>query len=173
MKYIPVRYTHVILSFFIMLFCIRLGVPIIKFRTRGDISELIVAIGLFSFGILYFLYSLVCVIRRYVYKKNGTCIQGCIIGAERIMGQKRTGSYFLKILFFDEVKKVRYTEAYMGNPNDILQDCFCNIYKWKGKYIEADFNTLGEKQESFVEMIPVKVIWNYPFFKTGKVKDIQ
>lgn len=44
MKYKTVHHIHVVLSFFIMLFCIRLGVPIIRFRTKGDISYYIAAI---------------------------------------------------------------------------------------------------------------------------------
>ncbi|MBO6207589.1 MAG: hypothetical protein J6O73_11680 [Lachnospiraceae bacterium] len=171
MKYVTGYYIHAIFSFFVMLLSIWLGVQIIRFRTEGDISYYIVAIALFSIGILYFVYSLVGVFRHNVYKKYGLCIPGRIIGAERILGRKN-GRYFLKIQFFDEVMKIRYTEAYLGNPNHILQDCFCNIYKWRGKYIESDFNTLNEKEESFVEIIPIKAIWSYPFFKVGRVKEI-
>lgn len=102
--------------------------------------------------------------------KRGICIPGSIISAERIVGGKRKRAYFLNIQFFDGVYKIRYTEAYFGDPNDILKNRRCNIYKWKGKYIEADFNTL-DKEETPDGIIPIKLIWSYPFFRVGKVED--
>lgn len=172
MKYKTARQNHIVISFFFMLFCICLGIPILKYRTVGDISYYIVAMSIFLTGILFFIHSVTYDRKRNIYKKNGISIPGNIISAERMLGTEKTKKYFLKIQFYDEGNKIRYTEAYVGNPNTILKNCNCNIYKWKGKYIEADFNILDKENKTTEEIIPIKIIFGYPFGKVDKVKEV-
>ena len=70
----------------------------------------------------------------------------------------------MKISFYDNGEKVKYTEGYAGNPNSKHKSCICNIYKWKGKYIEADFDVLEKKEK------PNNL--NIPISKYGRKKKI-
>ena len=50
---------------------------------------------------------------------------------------------------------MRYTEGYVGNPNYKLKNISCAVYKWKDKYIEADFNVLDKKEKPHYLEIPI------------------
>ncbi|MBR1470236.1 MAG: hypothetical protein IJ600_01180 [Lachnospiraceae bacterium] len=168
MKYKTARQTGIIYTFIFFLFCIGIGLYVIMGAEEGEIYPYIFALCTWLIGILLLVYSLSYDLKRNSFKENGICIPGRIIGAERVVSGDAT--YFLKILFYDEGERIWYTHGYTGNPNKILKECKCNIYKWKGKYIEADFNTL-DKEEIPLQIIPIKLIWSYPFFRIGKVKE--
>lgn len=105
------------------------------------------------------------------FKENGIRIPGHIIGAYRQIAGRGVHIYYLKIAFFEDGDKVLCTQGYYKDPNSTLADTKCNVYKWKGKYLEADFNTLrkGEKPKD-LKIYPGST---GPFFsfKIGKVTD--
>ncbi|MCR5108309.1 MAG: hypothetical protein K6B28_09115 [Lachnospiraceae bacterium] len=105
------------------------------------------------------------------FKANGICIPGHIIGAYEQHPGRGPSIYYLKIAFFEDGDKVLCTQGYYKDPNFILADTKCNVYKWKGKYLEADFNTIciGEKPKN----LKIYAGSTGPFFsfKIGKVTD--
>ena len=106
-------------------------------------------------GIIPFVYCLSYDAKRNAYKKKGICIQGHIIGTYKVSNRRGAGTYYLKICFWDNGKKIMHTEGYVDNPNFMLSASSCNIYKWRGKYIEADLNTL-ENEKSHKLEIPIE-----------------
>ena len=169
MKYKTSRQSNIIISFIFLLFCICISSIVLLYMNEGRISDYVFSLCVFAIGITYFVWAISYDAKRKVCMQNGTCFSGNIIGAERIFGGKSTNKYYLKILFHDEKDMIRYTEAYVGNPNNILKDCNCHIYKWKGHYIEADFNTCKNEEKTNEEIVPIDVIPSYPFGKVGKV----
>jgi hypothetical protein len=128
---------------------------IILSKSFGEYYSAYTEIAFVLLGLSVFGYYITYDLKRNVYKKNGECFQGHIIGADVIISGRGEWTYYLKISFFDDGEKIKYTEGYEGNPNKKLKNCECNIYKWRGKYIESDFKTLEKKEKPVNLKIPI------------------
>ncbi|MBO6207955.1 MAG: hypothetical protein J6N53_14050 [Lachnospiraceae bacterium] len=123
---------------------------------RQDYYEyLFMAISIGGLCIGWFFYSVSGNLKRNNFKKNGICFPGYIIGAEEICDSTGSGTFFLLILFDDNGKKIKYSEAYCGDPNIYLQSRSCNIYRYKNKYIEADLLHVEELTDKHYLNIPI------------------
>ena len=65
--------------------------------------------------------------KRNYYKKHGECFIGYIVGADLLIGGRGIYSYHLKVQFRENNrKKILLTEAYIGDPNNILKKRNCH-----------------------------------------------
>lgn len=96
-------------------------------------------------------------LRRRWYMKKGERLDGYISECKRQLNGRGEDIYFLVINFTDNgEKKTRKTEGYMGNPNYKLLNRKCSVYKWNGRYIEADFNMAQGSNHKKILDIPIK-----------------
>ena len=91
---------------------------------------------------------------RWKYKRNGIRLEGYIDSAKESFNGRGENRYYLDISFEDNGKKVRHTEAYIGNPNNKLTSRKCSVYKYGDKYIESDFDT--KRAEGVFMKIPIR-----------------
>lgn len=124
-------------------------------QNQDDYEYLFMSISIGILCIGWFLYSISGNFKRNSFKKNGECFPGYIIGTEEICNSKGSDIYFLLISFDDNGKKIKYSEAYSGDPNVYLQSRSCNIYKYKNKYIEADLVSVDEITDTHYLDIPI------------------
>lgn len=93
---------------------------------------------------------------RKRYYENGKRFDGVIVGAEHLIGKGHC-YYFLIIQFYEDGRRLlRKSPRYYGNPNDMLSSPKCSIYKWKGKYMEGDFQVLDKEIKDNLN-IPVEL----------------
>lgn len=155
MKYKTQRQAKIGVSFFFFIICMCMCLGIILSKSSGEYYPIYAEISIGLLGIVVFGYHITYNIKRKIYKKKGECFRGYIIGADVLVSGRGEWTYYLKISFFDGGKKIRYTEGYAGDPNNKLKNCECIIYKWRGKYIESDFNTLERKEKPANLKIPI------------------
>ena len=129
---------------------------------NGFLALLIFLVGATPFGKF-----VVCETKRENCKKYGKCIPGHITMAY----QFNIDRYSLLISFFDDREKLLVTELYTRNPNYILKDCNCNVYKWKGTYVEDDFNSCGDDDMGQILQIPI-CDEALPSREIGKAKEV-
>ena len=118
-------------------------------------KSLFLSISVGLLGIGWFYYSVSGNSKRKHFKKMGQCFPGYIIEAESRGIPAGDGTFYLLISFEDNGKKIKYSEAYSGDPNVYLQSRNCNIYKYKNKYIEADLVPVDELTETHYLNIPI------------------
>lgn len=107
-------------------------------------------------GLAVFIYCWTCNVKRNLYKKRGEYFEGKVIGAERSFNGRGEDTYYLLISFYENgTRKIRYTEGYVGNPNKKLKGLGCSIYKYGGRYIEADLNILASQEKIRNLNIPI------------------
>ncbi|MBO6297877.1 MAG: hypothetical protein J6N53_03440 [Lachnospiraceae bacterium] len=157
------------ISFFLSALC--LGGWVLLSNQDGEITLVIKAGCIFLGGLLILIYFLSFNTKRNKYKRIGQCIPGRIIGADMVYGRHES-SYHLMISFYDNGEKVLYTEAYKGDPRFRLKSLRCNVYKWKDKYIEADFDCLAKREMPQGLLIPVQKRKSVNFWEVGKVKEV-
>lgn len=155
MKYKTIRQAGIGFGVYILIISMCGVVGIVSAKSMGDYypaySEVLVGL----LGVLVFTYYCTYDVKRNIFKKKGERFQGHIIGAERLVSGRGEWTYYLKISFYDNGKKIKYTEGYAGDPNKKLKSCECYIYKWKGKYIEGDLVALDKKEKSVNLKIPI------------------
>lgn len=150
MRYKTRREDLLIIHIIIILCCLGKGYVMIHDQLP---LWLIFATGALGGGVLLYALDL----RRKWYKKKGVRLDGYISECKRYPNGRGEDIYFLVITFTDNgEKKTRKTEGYMGNPNCKLLNRKCSIYKWNGKYIEADFHVAPESMHKKMLDIPVK-----------------
>lgn len=130
---------------------------IVLSRSMGDYYPPYAEACVGLLGLFVFVYYITYDVKRNIYKKKGERFQGHIIGADELISGRGKSTYYLKISFYDNGKKIKYTEGYAGNPNKKLKSYECYIYKWKGKYIEGDFVALGKTDKPVNLKIPISV----------------
>lgn len=155
MKYKTQRQSKVGISFFFLMLSVCMCIGIVSSRRVGEYYPAYAEICVGLLGASVFGYYSTYDVKRNIYKKRGECFRGHIIGADVLMSGRGEWTYYLKISFYDNGDKVKYTEGYAGNPNSKLKSCVCNIYKWKGKYIEGDFIALEKKESPINLKIPI------------------
>lgn len=138
----------------ILIICMGFCAEIMPSKAEEKYYPKFAAISIGLFGIAVFGYYITYDEKRNIYKK-GERFQGYIIGADEFMSGRGDWTYYLKISFYDDGEKIKYTEGYAGNPNKKLKNREGNIYKWKGKYIESDFKTLDKKEKPVNLKIPI------------------
>ncbi len=121
-------------SLLCLISCIIYGISL-KTEERYVLWLLIIAAVI---CIYWFIYSITCNTKRRIYKKKGKRFSGVIIGAEEERTGRGSNTYYLLISFYDEHRRIKYTEGYVGDPNYYLISRKCSIYKYNGEYIEAD-----------------------------------
>ena len=144
-------YVGAISSILCLFCCIIYGVD-------SKIDDLYIFCLLVLMGILcvfWFIYSITYNTKRQIFKKKGECILGYIVGAEEELTGRGLNTYYLFISFYDGCEKIKYTEGYVGNPNHYLKSRRCHIYKYKDKYIEADFISAEKSLNSCILDIPI------------------
>ena len=164
MKYKTQRQAKVGVSLIFLIICVCMCIGIALSKSSGEYYPAYAEICVGLLGAIVFGYYITYDVKRNIYKKKGECFRGHIIGADVLVSGRGKWTYYLKISFYDNGEKVKYTEGYAGNPNSKLKSCICNIYKWKGKYIEADFDVLEKKEK------PNNL--NVPISKYGRKKKI-
>ena len=92
--------------------------------------------------------------KRDRYKRYGTRFKGYIDSARMSRGGRGYNRYYLNISFDDGGRKIRHTEAYVVDPRKALKSRECSVYKYKGKYIEADFMPAQKGSKGWLD-IPV------------------
>ena len=137
-------------------------------RNEEDVSSYIQALLVLLAGGGPLVYSSAYEKMRDYCKQYGERIPGRITSVYRCNWDE----YYLAISFFDGKEKRLITGVYTANPNFCLKDCNCNIYKWKDRYVEADFNSLSKDEQSQVLQIPVINRSSIPFKKSGKVEEV-
>lgn len=155
MKYKTQRQANVGVSIFFVIVCLCACFGIAISKSWGEYYPVYSEASVGLLGIVVFGYYSTYNVKRNIYKKRGECFRGYIIGADVLISGRGEWTYYLKISFFDNGKKIKYTEGYAGDPNKKLKNCECNIYKWRGKYIESDFKTLGKKEKPVNLKIPI------------------
>ncbi len=119
-------------------------------------DEVKMAVIFFVAGIVYTVYYLTPNCKRKKYAKNGETFAGTIIGAHFFFQGRGEHAYYLIIAFYENgERKLRYSEPYAGSPRCKLRDTSCEVYKWKGKYIEGGFHGLYKGEESKNLPIPI------------------
>ena len=103
----------------------------------------------------WFAYTATYNSKRIKYKERGQKLNGYILEAERKEMGRGGSQYFLLIAFHDNGSKIKYSEGYADNPNDYLKSRRCSIYKYKDKYIEADFICADDSESSGRLNIPI------------------
>ena len=155
MKYKTQRQSKIGISLFFLIICLCLCFGIALSKSWGEYYPVYAEAGIALLGIIVFGYHITYNVKRNIYKKKGECFQGYIIGADVLVNGRGEWTYYLKISFYDNGKKIKYTEGYAGDPNKKLKNCKCNIYKWRGKYIESDLMTLEQKAMPTNLKIPI------------------
>lgn len=138
----------------------------------GEIIPLYVAPCLWILGVVPLIAVLVYNAKRNKIKENGKCMPGRIVGAYEMLSRGRSSIFYLKIYFFDNGEKYLCSEGYIGNPNVKLADSKCRIYKWKGRYIVDDFNTMVKGEKNSKGRIPTVLIFSPLNIQSGKVRDV-
>ncbi len=106
-----------------------------------------------------------------IYKYDAWACINCNEWLESVYSRPEY-SYHLMVSFNDNGEKILYTEAYKGYPSSRLKSANCNVYKWKGKYIEADFDLKSTYETHQSVMIPIqKRKINSPW-KVGRAKEV-
>ena len=162
MKYKTQRQAKVGVSLFFLIICLCMCMGIMISKSWGERYPAYAEVSIGLLGMVVFGYHITYNVKRNIYKKKGECFKGYIIGADVLVSGRGEWTYYLKISFFDDGKKIKYTEGYAGNPNKKLKNCECNIYKFRGKYIESDFKTLEKKEKPANLKIPIN--------KCGRIK---
>lgn len=139
----------------ILIICLGFCTEIISSKAEGMYYPKYAAVSIGLFGIAVFGYYITYNVKRNIFKKKGERFQGYIVGADEFVRGRGDWTYYLKISFYDDGEKIKYTEGYAGNPNKKLKNRECNIYKWRGKYIESDFTTLEKKEKPANLKIPI------------------
>ena len=143
-----------------MLLCYGVLYTTIYFIWNDHETPIYVGPGLLLLGIIIwgFCFYNADTRRRNRYKKHGECFPGVIVGADRQSIPRGKDEYFLIIEFEENgEKKIKYTQGYSGNPIDYLQSCKCNIYKWRGRYIEADLQVKQSRKQVIELRIPIGI----------------
>ena len=103
-------------------------------------SETVIFMITATIGIGIFIYCWSGNFKRNIFKRFGRRYEDYIYEAERHAYGRGQNSYNLILAFYENgERKLRYTEPYVGNPNEKLRSTECTVYKWLGKYIETDF----------------------------------
>ena len=171
MRYITIRQSNIGLGFLFFLSALCLGYGQLLMNRDNEIMPKVKAACIFIVGIMIFVYFLSYNVKRNMYKKLGKCIPGRIVGADVVWG-RHENSYHLKISFYDDGEKMLYTEAYKGHPGSKLKSSSCNIYKWKGRYIEADFDLKSKREVHQGLTIPIQKRKSVSLWEIGKVKEV-
>lgn len=170
MKYKTRREYHKGLSIICLLFGIcGFGIAGLCILTyAGESDDLTIRMGICSaiIGIGIFIYCWTCNVKRNRIKKKGERYEANIIGAEWLLNGRGEDTYYLLISFYENgERKIRYTEGYVGSPNYKLKSTKCEIYRWKNKYIETEFEVLDKKENPVQLNIPIT---KYRFFHKKK-----
>lgn len=151
MKYKTVRQDSILGSF---AFLIALAIFLWAASIAKSTVYIIITGCAFLAGLLVFIYTITYNVKRKYFKKHGKCIPGKIVAADKVFA--RMGhEYYFKVEFFDDGEKILYTEGYKGNPFFLLKDMECNVYKFNGKYVEADFHLREKPEDCRKPPIPV------------------
>lgn len=166
MKFKPVRQSNAV---FVLIIDIFFGGLATMILFLSDYPKIIIPCVWAAFA-LPLVYCLSYSKKLKTFKQNGICIPGCIIGVYEQISSSAPNVYYLKIVFFEDGDKELCSQGYYKDPNRTLADTKCNVYKWKGKYLEADFNTLCKGDHPKVKIDPYTL---GPFFsfKIGKVTE--
>lgn len=165
------RQSNIGIGFHCLLSTLCFGGWVLLTREEDDHFAVVKAVIIFLVGILSLIYFLTYNVKRNMYKKLGKCIPGRIVGADVVWG-RHENSYHLKISFYDDGEKMLYTEAYKGHPGSKLKSSSCNIYKWKGRYIEADFDLKSKREVHQGLTIPIQKRKSVSLWEIGKVKEV-
>ena len=155
LKYKTKRQACIWVAVWILIACLCWFISIVYGRNRNEYFIPGIEYFILLFGIGVLTYFLTYDVKRNHFIKCGECIPGCITGAECEVNGRGEWTYYLLISFYDNGQKIKFTEGYVGDPNDKLKSCECNIYKWNGKYIEADLQPLEREQMPVKLNIPV------------------
>lgn len=171
MTYMTKRQSNIGIGFLCLLSTFCFGGWVLLAREEDDHFAVVKAVIIFLVGILSLIFFLTYNVKRSIFKRHGKCIPGKIIGAESVYGRYENSCH-LMISFYDNGEKVLYTEAYKGYPSSRLKSTNCNVYKWKGKYIEADLDLKSKKEIYQRLMIPIQERKKNSPWKVGKVKEV-
>ncbi len=106
-----------------------------------------------TIGLLYYF---IPKYKRKIYAQKGELFAGNVIGADCMIQGRGEHAYYLIIAFYENgERKLRYSEPYAGSPRCKLRDTSCEVYKWKGKYIEGGLHGLYKGEESKNLPIPI------------------
>ena len=169
-KYKTVRQSYIGFTIIFFVGCVFAGIVVMT----DDLNVYPIILAPFSWiiGLIPLVYCLSYNTKRIRYKKKGVCISGYIIGAYRTYSYRGSQRYYLKIKFSDDGNKVLCTEGYVGDPNDFLSNCKCNIYKLGNSYIEADINTIRNGEKLTKKKIPIDLTYYFSHSEIGMVKDL-
>ncbi|MCR4806587.1 MAG: hypothetical protein K5857_02815 [Lachnospiraceae bacterium] len=143
-----------------ILILIALGVLVKVYNSRVDParsfskSTFVFLAMIFIMAIAHLAYCFSGDFKRKRYKKYGTKFEGYIDSARKSKGGRGYDRYYLNISFNDGGRKTRRTEAYIEDPCKVLRSRECSVYKYRGKYIEADFQPAEKGSKGCLD-IPV------------------
>lgn len=154
MKYKTKRESYKFYSIFVLVCGISICIG--NIAEYGHYYPVIGSICCALVGLAVFIYCWTCNLKRNLYRKRGEHFEGRIIGAERSFNGRGQDTYYLLISFYENgIRKIRYTEGYVGNPNRKLKSRGCSIYKYRDRYIETDLNVLASQDKSPNLNIPI------------------
>jgi hypothetical protein len=121
-------------------------------------------------GFLFFIYTWTTNYVRRIFYKKAIRFDGTIVAAEGLYNAGGENTFYLIIEFFDgDEKRLKYTQAYYGNPNHYLKSKHCSVYKYRGKYLEGDF-MLNSEKEYANKIIKTELYYN-PWKMKRKLKN--